>query len=210
MIVALDPKREAFALETERLRLCVPGEWAAPALLAFLERNRERFAAASPLPPPGGFTLERCAEGLRQAQAAYLAGSALSLRLFPRDDRESLIGDVSLTNIVRGPFQACHLGYRIDAAYEGQSLMSEALRAVIAHALGTLNLHRIMANYVPTNERSARLLGRLGFSVEGYARDYLFLEGRWKDHCLTSLINPSHRFEGDGTPSATESTKTPR
>ncbi len=46
-----------------------------------------------------------------------------------------------------------------------------------------------MANYVPTNERSGRLLRRLGFTVEGYARDYLCLNGTWQDHILTSLIN---------------------
>ena len=39
------------------------------------------------------------------------------------------------------------------------------------------NLHRIQANYVPRNERSGGLLRRLGFVVEGYARDYLLLNG---------------------------------
>lgn len=48
-----------------------------------------------------------------------------------------------------------------------------------------------MANYVPTNERSGRLLRRLGFTVEGYARDYLFIDGAWRDHVLTSLTNPA-------------------
>jgi ribosomal-protein-alanine N-acetyltransferase len=38
--------------------------------------------------------------------------------------------------------------------------------------------------------RSGRLLGRLGFVIEGYARDYLLVNGRWEDHVLTSLINP--------------------
>jgi ribosomal-protein-alanine N-acetyltransferase len=52
-----------------------------------------------------------------------------------------------------------------------------------------------MANYIPCNERSARVLKRLGFEVEGYARDYLFLAGNWQDHVLTSLINPSWRVD---------------
>ena len=42
---------------------------------------------------------------------------------------------------------------------------------------------------MPTNERSARLLRRLGFAVEGYARDYLLLDGQWRDHVMTALIN---------------------
>jgi ribosomal-protein-alanine N-acetyltransferase len=43
---------------------------------------------------------------------------------------------------------------------------------------------------MPRNERSAALLRRLGFSVEGLARDFLLIAGRWEDHVLTSLINP--------------------
>jgi ribosomal-protein-alanine N-acetyltransferase len=39
------------------------------------------------------------------------------------------------------------------------------------------------------NERSGRLLERLGFVREGYARDYLLIAGRWQDHILTSLTN---------------------
>ena len=50
-----------------------------------------------------------------------------------------------------------------------------------------------MANYIPHNERSGRLLRRLGFMVEGYARDYLFINGAWRDHILTALTNPNPR-----------------
>lgn len=49
-------------------------------------------------------------------------------------------------------------------------------------------LHRIMANYCPENVRSGKLLARLGFEQEGLARDYLYLNGRWRDHILTSRI----------------------
>ena len=47
-----------------------------------------------------------------------------------------------------------------------------------------------MANYLPINERSGRLLKRLGFKVEGYARDYIFINGAWQDHILTAMLNP--------------------
>ena len=60
----------------------------------------------------------------------------------------------------------------------------------IDHVFHALKLHRIMANYMPTNVRSARLLRRLGFVPEGFARDYLFIAGAWQDHVLTALTHP--------------------
>lgn len=44
---------------------------------------------------------------------------------------------------------------------------------------------------MPANRRSGALLARLGFEQEGYARDYLMINGRWEDHVLTALLNPA-------------------
>ena len=67
--------------------------------------------------------------------------------------------------------------------------MTEALQLAINFAFDELNLHRIMANHSPTNMRSAQLLRKLNFVVEGYARDYLLVHGEWQDHILTALTN---------------------
>jgi ribosomal-protein-alanine N-acetyltransferase len=73
------------------------------------------------------------------------------------------------------------------------ALITEALMAAIKYVFEELNLHRVMANYMPGNEKSAKLLQRLGFKVEGHARDYLRLAGDWQDHTLTALVNESWR-----------------
>ncbi|MCK6430817.1 MAG: GNAT family N-acetyltransferase, partial [Burkholderiaceae bacterium] len=70
-----------------------------------------------------------------------------------------------------------------------RGLMTEALAACIDFAFGALRLHRIQANYMPENERSGRLLARLAFEREGYAKDYLFIDGAWRDHVLTARLN---------------------
>jgi ribosomal-protein-alanine N-acetyltransferase len=51
----------------------------------------------------------------------------------------------------------------------------------------------IVANYRPENPRSSTPARRLGFAPEGLARDYLFIDGAWRDHVLTALVNP--RFD---------------
>jgi len=103
---------------------------------------------------------------------------------------DALLGWANLSEIVRGVFQACYLGYSLAAAVQGRGYMTEALHEVIRFAFEDLGLHRIMANYMPRNARSAAVLQRIGFTIEGSARDYLYIAGRWEDHILTSLTNP--------------------
>ena len=69
--------------------------------------------------------------------------------------------------------------------------MREALEAVVAHAFSKhgMHLHRIEANHQPHNARSAAVLARLGFERQGFAKDYLFINGEWRDHVMTALIN---------------------
>lgn len=107
--------------------------------------------------------------------------------------KNDLVAVVNFNNIVRGAFQACHLGYSVDAEQQGNGVMYEILFSLIPHVFEQANLHRIMANYIPENTRSGRLLERLGFEKEGYAKDYLFIGDGWKDHILTALINPHYK-----------------
>ncbi|HEY6188210.1 MAG TPA: GNAT family N-acetyltransferase [Pyrinomonadaceae bacterium] len=177
-------------IETERLLLTIPSEEAAPRMLAFFEENREHLARWSPPVPAGYYTESYWRDRLAQGRAQFTQDEALRLVLFERDaEAGPVLGVCNFTNFVRGPFQACYLGYSLDHRFEGRGMMYEALKAATAYAFEQLRLHRIMANYVPVNERSGKLLRRLGFVVEGYARDYLLIEDRWQDHILTSLTN---------------------
>jgi ribosomal-protein-alanine N-acetyltransferase len=71
--------------------------------------------------------------------------------------------------------------------------MLEAVRGAVAYAFGTLGLHRVMAACMPGNRRSAAVLRQAGFVVEGYAREYLRINGRWEDHLLTAVTNADWR-----------------
>ncbi len=58
---------------------------------------------------------------------------------------QQVIGTVGFTQIQRGAFQACHLGYGLDAAAQGRGLMQWAAMQGIAFAFGPLGLQRVMA-----------------------------------------------------------------
>jgi ribosomal-protein-alanine N-acetyltransferase len=159
-----------------------------PQILDYFQRNREHLAATSPTPPPDFYRAPHWRARLARADEGYRADRLLHCFVFHEHESE-VIGVVNLSNFVRGGFQACHLGYSIDRELEGSGTMSAAVRLVIDCAFGRLNLHRVMANYLPENQRSARLLARLGFRIEGSAHAYLQIAGAWRDHVLTSLVN---------------------
>ena len=102
----------------------------------------------------------------------------------------AMLAACNFTNIVRGIFQACHLGFSVDHALQGQGLMYEVAQVGITYMFDTQGLHRIMANHLPSNVRSEQLLRRLGFVREGHARAYLKIAGQWEDHVLNALVNP--------------------
>jgi ribosomal-protein-alanine N-acetyltransferase len=181
-------------IETARLavRLARPGM--ETAMARFLQDNFEgHLDRWSPPCTPSFFTASFWRERLAIAVEEYHAGRSARFVLQDKGPADGpILGTCNYTNIVRGPFQACHLGYQIARAREGQGLMTEALRATNAFAFAELRLHRIMANYRPENERSARVLEHLGFRREGLARDYLFIDGAWRDHVLTALVHPAY------------------
>jgi [ribosomal protein S5]-alanine N-acetyltransferase len=185
---------EVPVLRTARLLLTLPPAAAAARLVSYFAANREHLAPWSPAAPAAFYTEPFWMSRLEAAREEFRAGQSLKLVLCQREDPEGrVVGVCNLTNVVRGVFQACHLGFSLDHREVGRGLMFEAATATIEHAFAGLRLHRIMASYVPTNERSGRLLRRLGFVVEGYARDYLLIAGRWQDHVLTALTNPALR-----------------
>ena len=174
-------------LETPRLVLREPESGDATLVHAYTWRNRERFARWEP--DPGDEAAYARWIATRRAESA--AGTGRTFLAFDRADPGALAGIVNLFGIHRALLQAATLGYTLDGAYEGRGYAREAVAAVIGHAFGELRLHRIVANYQPANERSGNLLRRLGFVVEGYARDLLYLRGAWRDHVMTALHNPA-------------------
>ena len=124
--------------------------------------------------------LKRYAEDLRTDQA-------YPFFIF-RAENDVLVGGLTLANIRRGVAQAGSLGYWIGARFARQGHMSAAVRALIPFAFGALRLHRLEAACIPTNAASIRLLEKTGFQREGYARQYLCINGIWQDHVLYARL----------------------
>jgi ribosomal-protein-alanine N-acetyltransferase len=107
--------------------------------------------------------------------------------LFRRSDN-ALLGGITLTNIRRGVAQSGSLGYWIGAPFAHQGYMTRGVSALVPFAFEGLRLHRIEAACIPTNQPSIKLLERTEFKREGYAREYLCINGLWQDHLLYARL----------------------
>ena len=178
-------------IETERLRLVIAQPGLEEAMASFYRENHaghlDRWS-----PPMSGDKLDAAYWEKQLAVFAreFEAGTtARWVMLAPEAVPPEVVGTCNFTQIHGGAFRACVLGYQVARRHEGRGLMQEGLREAIGYAFRELRLHRIMANYRPENARSGRLLERLGFVKEGYAREYLYIDGAWRDHILTSRTN---------------------
>ena len=187
-------------LTTARLRVAHVEPGYEAETVAFFTRNRQHFARWDPPAPADFYSVDFWERSIARSIEEFVADRAVRFDLFDTTGvdeasgvRQRVIGRLGFSQIFRGPFQACTLGYQIDGAYEGKGLMREALTAAIAYIFDVKGLHRIQANHLPENARSAGLLARLGFVREGLAKDYLFIGDAWRDHVLNALVNP--RFD---------------
>ncbi|GAA5338589.1 MULTISPECIES: GNAT family N-acetyltransferase [Thermus] len=96
-------------------------------------------------------------------------------------ETEEIVGEVALQPIDwrnRSAFFAIILG---EESRRGEGLGTEASRLVLRYAFEGLNLNRVEANVLSSNEASTRLLKRVGFTWEGRRRDAVWRFGRWED-----------------------------
>ena len=111
-----------------------------------------------------------------------------------RSADDAIVGVINLNTIVRGSFLSASLGYYVGAPFAGQGLMREGLELIKTFAFNELGLHRLEANIQPENHRSIALVKQCGFEPEGLCRDYLFIDGRWRDHERWAVVHDRSRL----------------
>jgi ribosomal-protein-alanine N-acetyltransferase len=175
------------AIVGDRVTLRAPqmsdyAEWA-----ALRDASREFLTPWEPTWPPDDLTRASYRRRIRRYAEDQRSDLAYPLFVFRKSDN-ALVGGLTLANIRRGCAQAGNLGYWMGAAYSRQGYMTAAVRLVIPFAFETLRLHRIEAACIPANVASIRLLEKTGFRREGFAQEYLCIDGAWQDHLLYARL----------------------
>ncbi|MDQ3951707.1 MAG: GNAT family N-acetyltransferase [Actinomycetota bacterium] len=153
-------------------------------LLALLVANRAFLEPFEPIRPASEFTLAGQRAAIEELVAAHAAGAAYSFCIRAGGE---LIGRLTLSQVFRKAFRNCHLGYWVGEEHNGRGYATAAVRAAVRLAFDDLGLHRVQANVMTRNRRSARVLEKAGFRKEGLALRYLAIAGRWEDHDMYAI-----------------------
>ena len=94
----------------------------------------------------------------------------------------TLVGEMNIAGVARGPFQSCNIGYWVDQRHAGNGYIPEAVVLGLRFAFEELTMHRVEIAIVPRNQRSRRVVEKLALRSEGVALRFLEINGCWEDH----------------------------
>jgi ribosomal-protein-alanine N-acetyltransferase len=93
-----------------------------------------------------------------------------------------MVGQLNVAGITWGSLCSAHIGYWVDERVAGRGIIPGALALSVDYCFQRLGLHRIEVNVRPENGPSRRVAEKLGFRDEGVRKDFLHIDGAWRDH----------------------------
>jgi [ribosomal protein S5]-alanine N-acetyltransferase len=152
------------------------------------EASRSFLTPWEPVWAPDALSRAAFRQRLFHYAAEWRSGQGYNLFLYRNTD-SVLLGGIGLSQIRHGVAESGSLGYWMGQRFAGQGYMTEALALMVGFAFGRLKLHRVEAACLPHNRASRAVLIKNGFREEGYAKEYLCIDGRWQDHVLFALLH---------------------
>lgn len=162
-------------LSTPRLRLrpFVDGDAAAVTALAG-DAEVSRYLLHVPHPYPAGLA----DDWIAHRREAWSQGQGATWAITRRDDG-TLLGTTSLRWVRR--HDHAELGYWLGRAHWGHGYAVEAAGRAVEFGFEVLRCARVFAQHLGGNERSARVLARLGMTAEGVRRAHIKKAGAYHD-----------------------------
>ncbi|MBQ8982407.1 MAG: GNAT family N-acetyltransferase [Lachnospiraceae bacterium] len=179
-----------YNLETDRLNLTCLTKASALLVHAFYEENATYFDPYELTRPDQFYTVAFQTAVLEWEWKEMQAGRCLRYYIFLKSEPTTIIGTVNLSNIRMGKLRNASIGYKIDHRFRNQGYATEACKCLLEYAYKELHFHRIVAEIIPLNMPSIRVVKSLGFIQEGVEREAAEINGKWQDLLLFAKLNP--------------------
>lgn len=170
-------------LETERLILKEITIAHAEALYAMRSHPEIMKYIDRPIPK----SVEDVHTLIHRMQLMKEKGDGISWGIFLKEAPEEKIGNIGFFRIIAEHYRA-EIGYMLALEHHRRGYMLEAMKKVIDYGFSAMRLHSIEANINPENNASRQLLKKAGFVTEDYFRENYFLNGRFIDSEILSLL----------------------
>ncbi|MBD2850152.1 GNAT family N-acetyltransferase, partial [Acinetobacter baumannii] len=144
-------------IEIEKIQVISLYDCSSKALLDFYIKNKKHLANSMPLRENSFYTEEYWEQQIVSYIELFKEKKAIKFVLVHKG---IVIGTITFDQIIYGVFRSCYLGYSLDQDYQGQGIMFKALMFCLDYIFNQFNLNRVMANYIPENTRSRKLLQR--------------------------------------------------
>ena len=180
---------DRMKLNTERLKLDLLNVSSVNLVLDYFIKNEEFLKKYEATKPDLFHTEAFMISMINSDIYEYYQGTRCKFYILKKEEPQRVIGTVPLIEIVRGCFQSCFLGYRLDKDEINKGYMTEAIKAIVDFGFDNMKLHRIEANIMPWNKPSLKVVEKLGFRDEGIAQKYLKINGKWEDHRHMVILN---------------------
>lgn len=173
--------KKELAIQGNKISIRVLNSDDASDLLEYYTRNKEFLSKFEPHRDEEFYTVEVQKQSLIENYKEFIKGEGAHFGIYKA---EKMIGRIRIYNIVHGVFKSAFIGYSMDEQYQGNGYMKEAVSLVVTYAYEELGLHRIEATTLVDNEKSQRVLKTCGFNELGICKEYLHINGKWRDHVI--------------------------
>lgn len=159
----------------------------------FRQQNGEFLTPFIPKWSAKDLSAESYAILVKNAHQAAEKGTDYSYFIFDLDSdgqnaqKPVLVGGITLSNVRYSAARHANVGYWLGENYIGKNFMGRAIALCQDFAFNTLKLNRIHAACLPDNQASINVLRKAGFEEEGFAPQFLQINGTYQDHNLYGL-----------------------
>jgi [ribosomal protein S5]-alanine N-acetyltransferase len=179
----MNPQSNTLYIETPNLilRLLTPDD--IPALLTYrLLTEVTRYLSKRPV------TAESILDEIEYTRSVPIGTPGYRVRtvIVPKVTN-SVVGDCIIKITEEDPQQG-ELTYALHPAHQGHGYATEAMRAFVGYAFGTLRLHRLTATIFAEHTPSIKVVERLGMRREAHFRQAVLRDGQWVDDTIYALL----------------------